>query len=424
MQSEGLTVLIIGGGAREHALYRAFGSSSRVARVLCAPGNGGIPAADRRAVGDSDGPALLNLAQREGVDLVVVGPEAPLVAGVSDVFTGAGIRVFGPSAAAAQLEGSKAFAKEICVSLGVPTADHVVASSYDEAEAAIRAFGSPVVVKADGLCAGKGVTVASSEQEALEAAGSMLSDKIFGEAGDTVVIERCLSGRECSVMAICDGENAILLPAVRDHKRALDGDRGPNTGGMGAYSPLPDVDQALLEKVKAEIILPVIHEMARRGMPYHGVLYAGLMLTESGPQVIEFNCRFGDPETQIALALLRTDIVDLTLAAIVPGGLANLPATEISDEAAVCVVLASGGYPGKYATGIPISGVDAADEGAFVFHAGTRDEGELVTSGGRVLNVVGVGATHEDARAKAYTACEKIYFEGMQFRRDIAAKLA
>lgn len=423
MPAEKLTVLIIGGGGREHALYRAVRASPRVARAICAPGNGGIPDRGRRAVRETDFPGLLELVGAEHIDFVVVGPELPLVNGIVDRFSASGIPIFGPSKAAAELEGSKAFAKSLCREMNVPTAEYMVATSYPEAEAVIARFGAPVVVKADGLCAGKGVTVAATVDEALQAVRLAFVENVFGAAGERLVIERCLSGPECSVVAICDGEDAVLLPAARDYKRAFDGDKGPNTGGMGAYAPLPDVGPALLDHIKATIIRPILRGMARRRTPYHGALYAGLILTADGPQVIEFNCRFGDPETQVMLPLLRSDIVELMLAALAAGGLSGVAPLEVSGEAAVCVVLASGGYPGAVATGVPIIGVDEAAREALVFHAGTRQDGHLVTSGGRVLACVGLGATHEAARSKANAACAKINFAGKQFRTDIAARL-
>jgi phosphoribosylamine--glycine ligase len=423
VRPENLRILIVGGGGREHALYRAIGSSPLVQRVICSPGNGGIPKDDRRSVPDSDFSALVELARAERIDFVVVGPEVPLVNGMVDVMAEAGIPTFGPTKAAARLEGSKAFTKALCTEMGVPTADYATAASLAEAEEIIARRGAPIVIKADGLCAGKGVVVAATEEEARAAAGQAFVDRAFGAAGELLVIEECLSGPECSVVAICDGEDAVLLPPARDHKRAFDGDKGPNTGGMGAYAPLPDVDGALLDEIKQTVILPVLRGMAQRGTPYHGALFAGLMLTPDGPRVIEFNCRFGDPETQVMLPLLRSDIVPVLTAALQPGGLSRVASPVVSEQAAVCVVLASADYPSLSPVGLPITGLETASEEALVFQAGTRDEDGLVTSGGRVLNVVGLGASHDEARARAYSACAKVSFDGKRFRSDIAALL-
>lgn len=417
-----LNVLVIGSGAREHALYTAIGGSPRVKRVLCTPGNGGIPPEDRWDTRETDFPGLLALVKEEQIDLVVVGPEVPLVAGIVDMFAANGIPVFGPTAAAAQLEGSKVSAKFFCWEFGIPTADAIAVSALERARGAIEHFGLPVVIKADGLCAGKGVTVATSLEQAFDATREALIEKKFGEAGNALLIEECLLGRECSVMAVCDGENAVLLPVARDHKRLLDGDQGPNTGGMGAYSPLPDVDDELMARIKREIILPTLDGMMRRGTPYHGILYAGIMLTPDGPKLIEFNCRFGDPETQVIVPRLKTDLVELMLASIEPGGLKDFGPVEVSDEVAVCVVLAAKGYPGNPKKGDVISGVDNSQDDTVVFHAGTTrsTDGSLITWGGRVLSVVGKGPTFVGASIRAYSRVNDIDFNGLQYRGDIA----
>lgn len=422
MKTTKLKVLIIGSGAREHALYEAIRRSPLVERVLWTPGNGGTPLEDKRDIAVTDSNGLLALAKAEGVDLVVVGPEAPLVAGIVDMFAGHDIPAFGPSAQAAQLEGSKIFAKELCYELGIPTANAIMADTLEKAYAAIEHFGIPVVIKADGLCAGKGVTVATSFDQAYRAVDDALTERKFGEAGSWLLIEECLLGRECSVMANCDGENAVLLPAARDYKRQLDGDQGPNTGGMGSYSPLPDVDDAMMERIKREIILPTLDGMTRRGTPYHGILYAGIMLTPDGPKLMEFNCRMGDPETQVILPRLQTDLVELMLAAIEPGGLKDFGPVEVSDEVAVCVVLAAEGYPENPRTGDVISGLGISQDDVTIFHAGTKrkPDGSSVTSGGRVLSVVGRGSTFVGASIRAYSRVNDIDFNGLQYRGDIA----
>jgi phosphoribosylamine---glycine ligase len=418
-----MKVLVLGGGGREHALCWALARDPDVVEVLCAPGNAGTAALARNLdVDPADVAMVRETAVREGVDLVVVGPEAPLAAGVADTLRTAEVPVFGPGRAAARIEGSKAFAKEVMQAAGVPTARYWTGSDPAEARAALQSFAAPYVVKADGLAAGKGVRICADLAEAEAAVDDALVGGAFGEAGARVVLEEFLTGPEVSLFAVCDGTRAVPLVPAQDFKRALDGDAGLNTGGMGAYSPVPAVDDALRVQLAAQVFDPVIAELSSRGLPYVGVLYAGLVLTADGPMVLEFNARFGDPETQVVLPRLRTPLGGL-LAAAAAG---ELPAGELEwdDRAAVTVVLASGGYPGAYATGVPISGLDdaAAVDGALVFHAGTRvEDGQVVTAGGRVLAVTGMGASVADARATAYAAADRIAFEGLHRRSDIAA---
>jgi phosphoribosylamine--glycine ligase len=378
--------------------------------VLCSPGNAGI-ARDAAPFDGADDPAAIAAA---GFDLVVVGPEAPLVAGFVDACQRAGVAAFGPIADAAQLEGSKAYAKEVMAAAGVPTADYTVVGTVEDGLAAIASY--PVALKADGLAAGKGVVIAAAEDEARATLTDMLVGHRFGDA--PVVVEEFLEGVELSVLALCDGVRAVPLAPARDFKRIGEGDTGPNTGGMGAFSPVDGVDAALIERVRAEICQPVVDELARRGTPFHGVLYAGLMLTADGPKVIEFNVRFGDPETQAVLPRLRSDLLDLLQRAVTPGGLAGA-SLEWDERAAVTVVLASRGYPESSSKGDVIRGLGSGD--AEVTHAGTAlQDGEVVTAGGRVLNVTALGADREAARQAAYAAADLITFDGKTYRRDIA----
>lgn len=418
-----MKVLVIGGGGREHALCWALSRDRQVDEIVCAPGNAGIAAHARIAhVQPADASAVRALAEREAADLVVVGPEAPLVAGVVDELRSAGIPAFGPTAAAARLEGSKAFAKEVMAEAGVPTPTHWTGTDADSAKAALTDFEPPYVVKADGLAAGKGVRVCAERADAEAAIDEALVEGAFGDAGRRVLIEAHLNGPELSVLGVCDGRRVVALPAARDFKRAGEGDTGPNTGGMGAYSPVPGVDDTTLTQVHTDILQPVVDALAARGTPYIGVLYAGLVLTEDGPQVLEFNCRFGDPEAQAVLPRLRSPLAKL-LTAAARGRLGDA-VVDVDPRACVTVVLASEGYPGKPSKGRPITGLEAlvAREGVWVFHAGTaKKEGRLVTDGGRILAVSALGDDLATARASAYSAIGRVRADGAFYRQDIAA---
>jgi len=391
--------------------------------VLCAPGNVGIAeVAELHDVDPTDTAMVRELAVREGIDLVIVGPEAPLVAGVVDSLQAADIPVFGPTSEAARIESSKVFAKDVMAAAGVPTARHWAGNDAQSARAALRDFDQPYVVKADGLAAGKGVRICVDEAEAGEALTELMIDQLMGAAGSTVLIEEFLEGPEVSVFGLCDGSDVVVLAPAQDFKRVGAGDTGPNTGGMGAYCPYP-LDQAALDGLRDGVFRPVLAELAVRGASYVGVLYAGLVLAADGPKVLEFNARFGDPETQALLPRLSSDLAEV-LAACAAGRLASTPAPRWDERSAVTVVLASGGYPAEYQTGKPISGLDeaAAMDGALVFHAGTRLDGDqVVTAGGRVLAVTGLADTVGQAREIAYAAADRIDFDGMQRRDDIAA---
>ncbi|HEX6275904.1 MAG TPA: phosphoribosylamine--glycine ligase [Polyangiaceae bacterium] len=420
-------VLVVGSGGREHALAVRLLESESVGEVLLLPGNAGTSVSPGWAAGkmlrNVAGEAV-EIARREAVDLVVVGPEAPLCAGLSDELAGAGIAVFGPSRAAARLEGSKAFMKDFAVRHGLPTARHVVVTDAAEAERAVRSFSAPPVVKADGLCAGKGVVVADTHAEAIEAAQGMLTGALFGEAGKIVVLEERVLGAEASMHAVSDGERFVVLSAAQDHKRIGDGDRGPNTGGMGTYAPAPLVTPALAERVRREIFAPAFAGMKGDGMPYKGVLFAGLMVTPAGePILLEFNVRFGDPETQVLVMTTAGDFGDAFAGAA--SGTLSETALAPNGEHAVCIVLAAAGYPDAPKKGDVIAGIDAAEslEGVRVFHAGTSRSGsDLVTAGGRVLGVTARAGSLREAHARAYAAAERVRFDGAQFRRDIAGR--
>jgi phosphoribosylamine---glycine ligase len=414
-------VLLVGGGGREHALAWKLAQSPRLGRLIAAPGNPGIAAHARCvAVKDTAIDELVALARRERPDLVVVGPEAPLALGLADRLRAAGFAVFGASAAAARLESSKAFAKDLMARHGVPTARY---RTFHDAPAARRycgELGAALVVKADGLAAGKGVAICRSLEEADRALVACFEERAFGESGLTVVIEEFLEGEEASFFALADGEAVVPLAGAQDHKTVFEGDRGPNTGGMGAYSPAPVLDGAMQERVMAEIVRPVIAAMAKEGSPYTGVLYVGLMIGRDGPKVIEFNCRFGDPECQAILPRLQDDLLAVLEAAATGRGLP--PALRWSPQSSVCVVMASRGYPGRYETGRPISGLEGAAtiNGINIFHAGTAaDRGSIVTAGGRVLGVQALGGDVASAIQTAYAAVERIRFDGAHYRRDI-----
>jgi phosphoribosylamine--glycine ligase len=417
-----MKVLVVGGGGREHAIIRALSRSPSEPELFCAPGNAGIAEdAEIVRVAGEDVDGLVTTARDVGIDLVLVGPEAPLVAGLVDALEDAGIAAFGPSGAAAQIEGSKLFAKRLMEEAGVPTAAHTVLRSREEALEHLASASYPAVLKADGLAAGKGVIISATEAEARAAVEVFFTERRFGET--QVVIEEFLEGEELSLLALCDGENVLPLAPAQDYKRIGDGDEGPNTGGMGSYSPVPGIDSAEAERIADFVHRPTVAAMRRRGITYRGVLYAGLMLTESGPKVLEFNCRFGDPETQAVLPRLRSDLIGLCLATRTEGGLDGLEA-GFGDDWAVTVVLASAGYPESSSKGDVIRGLGqaAALEGVEITHAGTaRRDGEIVTAGGRVLNVTGLGATAAEARGRAYDAAELISFDGKQMRTDIAA---
>jgi phosphoribosylamine---glycine ligase len=419
-----MKILVLGGGGREHALVWKLRQSARVSKVYCAPGNGGIAGeADCLPVDLKNLDSMVALGERVGADLTVVGPELPLTLGVADEFTRRGWPVFGPTKAAAQLEASKSFAKEFLQRHRIPTAAYAICDSMEEVRDALAHFHAPVVVKADGLAAGKGVVIAASKEEAASAATEMLSGKMVGEAGARVVLEEFLKGDELSFLVLSDGERVAPLVAARDHKRVGDGDRGPNTGGMGAYSTADIVDEKMRDWLVNHIAKPVVAGMKAEGAEYKGVLYCGLMMTALGPMVLEFNCRFGDPETQPILMRLESDLVDALEASIT--GRVSEGDFKWSGDASVCVVMASGGYPGTFEVGKKISGLDEAGavEGVKVFHAGTsRHDGDFFTNGGRVLGVSARAAELETAVARAYEACGKIGFEGAHYRRDIAGR--
>lgn len=417
-----MQVLVIGGGGREHTLVWKLAQSKSVTKIYAAPGNPGMKGLAECVdldIADLDG--LADWAEKHAIDLTVVGPEAPLVAGIVDVFKARGLTIFGPSAKAAEIEGSKIFSKELMEKYGVPTAFFKVCDNLADARAFVEEKGAPIVIKADGLAAGKGVVVAMTKDEALDALDDMMGHHKFGSAGNRVVIEEFMEGEEASLLAFTDGKTIVPMLAAQDHKRVNDGDQGPNTGGMGAYCPAPVMTAALKEKTVKEVLRPIVDALAKEGRPYSGCLYAGLMVKGDSVKVVEFNARFGDPETQVVLPLLQSDLAEI-MAACAKGTL-QPEMVEWSDKAAVCVVMASGGYPGSYKKGLPITGLKAAGamEDVVVFHAGTREEdGKILTNGGRVLGVTAVADDIPSAQQKAYDAVDKIHFEGAHFRQDIA----
>lgn len=417
-----MKILILGSGGREHALAWKLGQSPRISAVFCAPGNGGISAIATCVpinLGEID--RLVEFALAEGIGLTVIGPDDALAAGMADRFNAAGLRVFGPSQAAARLESSKVFAKEFMQRHGIPTARSGHFTDSTEARKYAAGLPLPMVLKADGLALGKGVIIAQTRGEVEQAITDIMDKRKFGNAGNAMVIEEFLEGPECSIHALVDGSEYLLFPSAQDHKRALDEDQGLNTGGMGTYSPAPQLTPALEERLKIEVLDRFIAGLRADGLTYKGMLFPGLMLTPNGIRVLEFNCRFGDPETQVLLTRLDTDLLDL-LEATIDGTLSE-QAPKWKEGSAVCVIAASGGYPEAYETGKPITGLEIASNNAVVFHAGTRmREGQVTTSGGRVLGVTATGATLFDARSKAYAAMGAIHFDGVFFRRDIGAK--
>ncbi|MCD7875086.1 MAG: phosphoribosylamine--glycine ligase [Acidaminococcaceae bacterium] len=419
-----MRLLLIGGGGREHALAWKLAQSPQVETIYAAPGNSGIALLDKCECIDlplQELEKVADYAEVNGIDLTVVGPEASLVEGIADVFKTRGLALFGPSKAAAELEGSKAFSKQLMEKYNIPTAFFKVCEDIETAKAYIREKGAPIVVKADGLAAGKGVVVAMTEVEALAAVDDMMGDLKFGGAGARVVLEEFMEGEEASLLAFTDGETIVSMIAAQDHKRVNDNDEGPNTGGMGTYAPAPIMTDILRLKAVEKVLKPTIAAMKSEGRPYQGCLYAGLMINGDDIKVVEFNCRFGDPETQVIMPLFDGDLAEIMLACAT----GTLAQADIGwyEKAAVCVVMASGGYPGSYQQGLPISGLEAADamDGVVVFHAGTKNiDGKIVTAGGRVLGVTAIGKNIREAKDKAYEAVAKISFEGAHYRQDIA----
>ena len=420
-----MRILVIGSGGREHALVWKIAQSKLLDKLFCAPGNGGITQqAECIDIKAEDIPALLNFVKKEKIDLTVVGPEAPLAAGIVDEFKRYKLKIFGPNKLAAQLESSKVFAKEIMAKYKVPTADFEIFEDAGLAKKFVHRIGAPCVVKADGLAQGKGVVVAKTVDEAEAAIGSIMEKRIFGQAGNKVIIEECLVGQEASILVITDSREVISLASAQDHKRVYDFDEGPNTGGMGAYSPAPVVTRDLFKEILDKVVYKTIDGLAKEGIDYRGVLYAGIMLTKDGPKTLEFNVRFGDPETQAILPRLKSDLLEIMFSAS-EQKLSRVRALVWDERACVSVVCASGGYPGDYEKGKEISGLDEAAkmQDVVVFHAGTRkQDNKILTNGGRVLSVTGLGNTIQEAIAKTYQAVDKIHFEGMHYRKDIGKK--
>ena len=412
-----MKLLIIGSGGREHALGWKLAKSPRVTKIYVAPGNGGTAKENKCENISVQNP--LNFAKEQNIDLTIVGPEVPLAEGIVDNFQAAGLKIWGPSKAAAQIEASKSFSKSFMERHNIPAASSQTFTDFDESLNYLNTLNKLPVIKASGLAAGKGVILPDNLDEAETALKAIMLEKKFGTAGQEVIIEERLEGQEASVLSFCDGQNIKVMPPAQDHKRALDGDKGLNTGGMGAYAPAPLITTEFLQEITERIIQPAVNGLKTEGMPYVGILYAGIMLTENGPKTLEFNCRFGDPEAQVILPLLETDLLDIIKSSI-SGTLSNLEVNWLQGSAAT-VVLASGGYPGAYEKGKTITGLDTKE--AFIFHAGTNlQDGQVVTSGGRVLNVVGIADNLKDALQKAYKAIENIHFEDMHYRKDIGQK--
>jgi phosphoribosylamine--glycine ligase len=419
-----MKILVIGSGGREHALVWKIKQSPLVTEIYCAPGNPGMATlAKTIAINPNDFTSLVKFARDKAIDLTVVGPEDPLVNGIVDYFTGKGLKIFGPDKAAAQLEGSKVFAKNIMQKYNIPTAAYRVFSSFQQASHYLdQGIDFPVVIKASGLAAGKGVLICQNKIESQKALQSIMDARIFGSAGDEVVVEEFLSGNEVSIFALCDGNNYLLLSPSQDHKKVSEGDRGKNTGGMGAYAPTPIANETFIKEISKTIIVPSLQAMLSEGIPYKGLLYFGLIVTNKGPMVLEYNCRFGDPETEVVLPILASDLVPL-LVATTEGALNTYP-VEFFPEYAIDVVLASGGYPDSYEKGKPITGLENLDTDIMVFHAGTSNkEGKLITSGGRVLNIIARGKNFIDTRNNLYQNINKIHFDGMQYRKDIGYRV-
>ena len=418
-----MKILIVGGGGREHTLVWKIARSPRVEKVFAAPGNGGTAAiAENLNLRPTDVEGLGKAAKEKGIDFVIVGPEAPLASGMVDYFDKLGIAIFGPTKAATQIESSKVFARNLMEKYGIPCPKGAIFSSYSKAREYLREQHLPVVIKADGLAAGKGVIIAGSLAEAHKALGDIMKAKVFGSAGDRVMIDEYLGGQEVSVIAFTDGKTVSPMMPACDYKKIGDNDQGPNTGGMGSYSPPGFFSAQMTEKVTRDILLPTVKAMAKEGLPYKGVLYVGLMIVDGKPVVLEFNARFGDPETQVILPLVKTDLVDIFMA-VIQGNLDRVN-IEWSPEACVGVVMASGDYPGSYRTGFPIQGIDSVDKDVLVFHAGTKlgNDGLIYTDGGRVLTVAGVGKNMAEAREKVYRNISNICFEGCYYRKDIALR--
>ncbi len=415
-----MKVLVVGGGGREHAICLKLAQSPKVTQLYCAPGNGGIAqVAQCVPIKATDVEGMVKWAKENAMDFVMVAPDDPLALGMVDALEAAGIPAFGPRKNAAVIEASKAFSKELMKKYHIPTAQYETFTELDAALSYIDAQGAPIVVKADGLALGKGVVVAATVEEAKAAVRDMMEDKKFGDSGSTVVIEACMTGPEVTVLAFCDGKHLVPMPSSQDHKRAYDGNQGPNTGGMGAFSPSPHYTPEVARRCMEEIFLPTVAALNAEGRPFQGVIYFGLMLTKDGPKVVEYNARFGDPETQAVLSLLDSDLMDI-FQACVDGTLDKID-IKWKDQAACCLVLASGGYPVQYQSGYPISGLEEAGQNATVFHAGTKlgEDGQILTAGGRVLGVTALGATLEEAISNSYTAAKPISFQDMHFRKDI-----